>query len=126
MARPPRMCSTDTMYGYNVSDVVQVGGPKGKQGPKGLRGPPGENAYQVALRSGFVGTLEEWLESLRGEDGEDGKDGKDGKDGEDGLDGGINAAMPPTDADILEWDDIRQGWYPTKQTRELYLDGGNF
>lgn len=33
-------------------------------------GPAGESAYQIAVRNGFEGTEEEWLESLKGEDGE--------------------------------------------------------
>lgn len=37
--------------------------------------------------SGFVGTVAEWLESLKGRDGIDGKDGLPGKDGKDGADG---------------------------------------
>lgn len=32
----------------------------------------GKSAYQIALDNGFVGTEEEWLDSLHGEDGEDG------------------------------------------------------
>ena len=37
--------------------------------------------YQMAVASGYTGTYEEWLESIRGKDGVDGKDGIDGKDG---------------------------------------------
>lgn len=33
---------------------------------------PGESAYQLAVRRGFVGTEEEWLESLKGRPGDDG------------------------------------------------------
>ncbi|MGL5715812.1 MAG: phage upper tail fiber protein [Sarcina sp.] len=29
-------------------------------------GPPGMSAYEVALKNGFVGTEEEWLNSLKG------------------------------------------------------------
>jgi hypothetical protein len=36
-------------------------------------GPRGLSAYQVATKDGFVGTEEEWLESLQGASGEDGK-----------------------------------------------------
>lgn len=32
--------------------------------PKNYKGPRGESAYEVAVRHGFVGTEEEWLESL--------------------------------------------------------------
>ena len=41
----------------------------------------GKSAYQIALDKGFVGTEEEWLDSLHGKDGLDGKNGQDGKDG---------------------------------------------
>ena len=47
----------------------------------------GKSAYEIAVENGFDGDVEEWLESLRGDDGKDGKDGADGKDGENGKDG---------------------------------------
>ena len=47
----------------------------------------GESAYDIAVRNGFEGDEEEWLESLRGDNGKDGKDGKDGINGENGKDG---------------------------------------
>lgn len=53
----------------------------------GRNGTNGESAYDIAVRHGFEGTEEEWLESLRGSDGTDGVDGKDGTDGTDGTDG---------------------------------------
>ncbi len=65
----------------------------------GIDGKDGLSAYELAKENGFVGTVAEWLESLKGADGlpgkdgvngkngVDGKDGKDGKDGRDGVDG---------------------------------------
>lgn len=62
----------------------------------GVDGKDGLSAYELAKKNGFVGTLAEWLESLKGADGLPGKngidgkngtDGKDGKDGRDGVDG---------------------------------------
>jgi hypothetical protein len=47
----------------------------------------GQSAYELAVEQGFVGTLEDWIHSLRGFNGQDGKDGKDGKDGEKGEKG---------------------------------------
>ena len=47
----------------------------------------GKSAYEIAVENGFDGDVEDWLESLRGDDGKDGKDGADGKDGENGKDG---------------------------------------
>jgi hypothetical protein len=36
-----------------------------------LQGEAGQTAYELAVEQGFVGTQEEWIESLRGEDGDD-------------------------------------------------------
>ena len=41
-----------------------------------LQGKDGYSAYQIALSHGFVGSEDEWLTSLRGEDGQDGAEGK--------------------------------------------------
>lgn len=41
---------------------------------KGDKGADGKSAYEVALNNGFVGTEEEWLESLKGKDGVGGVD----------------------------------------------------
>lgn len=38
------------------------------------------SAYDIAVENGFVGTEQEWLESLKGENGRDGESGKDGQD----------------------------------------------
>jgi hypothetical protein len=46
-----------------------VTGPKGDAGnvgPEGPPGPQGNSAYQVAVANGFVGTQQEWLDSLQG------------------------------------------------------------
>lgn len=67
--KPP--CRRETIYGYDPKDVIQLGRP-GPPGKKGDQGPPGLNAYALALRNGFVGTEEEWLESLKGEPGTNG------------------------------------------------------
>ena len=53
----------------------------------GANGKDGRSAYEIAIENGFVGTVAEWLESLKGWDGKDGLSGKNGKDGEDGLPG---------------------------------------
>ncbi|MDE6613996.1 MAG: hypothetical protein K2K24_00650 [Clostridia bacterium] len=47
----------------------------------------GMSAYELAVQQGFEGTLDEWLESLKGVDGQDGEKGKDGQDGSDGRHG---------------------------------------
>lgn len=41
----------------------------------------GKSAYELAVEQGFEGTLDEWLDSLKGIDGQNGVDGNDGADG---------------------------------------------
>lgn len=53
----------------------------------GVDGKDGLSAYEIAKENGFVGTVSEWLESLKGADGQPGNDGVDGKNGIDGKDG---------------------------------------
>ena len=53
----------------------------------GANGKDGRSAYEIAIENGFVGTVAEWLESLKGRDCINGKDGLPGKDGKDGLPG---------------------------------------
>lgn len=48
-------------------------------------GANGLSAYQIAVNNGFIGTEQEWLESLQGADGIDGINGIDGIDGENGV-----------------------------------------
>jgi len=57
-----------------VDDISLAIDIRGEQGIEGLQGEDGYSAYEVAVNNGFVGTEEEWLESLRGEQGEPGKD----------------------------------------------------
>lgn len=44
-------------------------GKDGKDGKAGKDGANGKTAYEIAVENGFVGTEEEWLESLQGIDG---------------------------------------------------------
>ena len=45
------------------------------KGATGATGANGKSAYDIAKENGFEGTVEEWLESLRGPKGEDGASG---------------------------------------------------
>lgn len=47
----------------------------------------GLSVYEIAVKNGFKGTEEEYLESLKGKDGLPGKDGKDGEPGPQGPQG---------------------------------------
>lgn len=74
----------------------------------------GLSAFEIAKENGFVGTVAEWLESLKGADGLPGRDGIDGKNGTDGKDGkdgkdGVDGITP----------DMSQ--YPTTSAVELII-----
>ena len=75
--------------GYFKGDKGDTGEPgqDGTNGIDGQDGADGKSAYQIWLDEGNVGTEQDFLDSLRGEDGINGKDGKDGKDGVNGQDG---------------------------------------
>jgi len=49
-----------------------------QNGGNGTNGVNGLSAYELAVQEGFIGSLAEWLESLKGNDGKDGSNGKDG------------------------------------------------
>jgi hypothetical protein len=44
-------------------------GPRGPMGPPGKNGADGASAYKIAVEQGFVGTEQEWIDSLQGADG---------------------------------------------------------
>ena len=46
-----------------------------------ITGLNGKNAYELAVENGFVGTRQEWLNSLMGTDGQDGTNGINGQNG---------------------------------------------
>ena len=53
----------------------------------GTDGANGKSAYEVARESGFTGTKEEWLASLKGQKGDKGENGANGHDGIQGIQG---------------------------------------
>ena len=64
-------------------------GEDGKDGADGQDGVDGKSAYELYCEANpeYTGTLEEWLDSLKGTDGKDGVDGVNGQDGKDGENG---------------------------------------
>lgn len=66
--------------------------------PLAACGEAGKSAYDIAVEHGFVGTEEEWLESLRGPQGEKGEQGEQGSQGEKGEQG--EAGTPGTTPSI--------------------------
>ena len=53
-------------------------GVDGKNGMDGINGSDGKSAYIIAVKHGFTGTEDDWLQSLKGADGKNGVNGKDG------------------------------------------------
>lgn len=53
----------------------------------GTDGANGKSAYEIARESGFTGTKEEWLESLKGQKGDKGENGQNGQNGLQGIQG---------------------------------------
>ena len=81
---------TPDLYQQLLAEIKNGGtgsGQNGVDGKDGKDGADGLSAYEIAVQEGFVGSVSEWLESLKGEDGKDGVNGVDGKNGTDGKDG---------------------------------------
>jgi hypothetical protein len=63
----PRVKLTNTVPKITIKQVGSKGqtGDKGDKGGKGDVGLTGQSAYELAVSDGFVGTLTQWLESLK-------------------------------------------------------------
>lgn len=70
----------------------------------GNQGPAGKSAYQLAVESGFEGTQEEWLNSLKGPQGPAGKTGATGPQGS----AGKNGTTPVKGVDYWTASDIEE------------------
>lgn len=62
-------------------------GPAGAIGPKGENGANGKSAYELAVQNGYIGSLSQWLASLKGQQGEQGLQGPIGATGPAGPQG---------------------------------------
>ena len=82
--------------------VDGINGKDGTNGRDGINGTNGKSAYELAKEyNSNVGTVLEWLASLKGADGKNGtnsRDGINGKDGRNGVDG--------RDGKSLTWNDL--------------------
>lgn len=58
-------------YGIEIAELEKKIG-TGGGGDSGEQGEDGKSAYEIAVENGFVGSEQEWLESLKGEKGDDG------------------------------------------------------
>lgn len=61
----------------------------------------GMSAYNLAVSMGYIGTLEEWLESLNGHDGSDGSIGIKGEDGKSAYQLAVDSGYEGTIEDWL-------------------------
>lgn len=102
-------------------------GIKGNDGAQGARGQDGDDAYTIAVKNGYIGSVTKWLEDLKGTPGKDGVDGKDGADGEPGASGrGITNVLEYYLASSLDSGVTREtsGWstqIPTLTNINKYL-----
>lgn len=71
--------SGELVITYSNGDSTNLGKIVGKDGLDGTNGQNGLSAYEIAKNGGFIGTEEDWLKSLKGEQGEKGQNGADGK-----------------------------------------------
>ena len=60
------------------------------------------NAYELAVQEGFVGSLTDWLNSLKGTDGTNGIDGTDGTDGLSAYQIWLNLGNTGTEQDFID------------------------
>lgn len=88
--------SGELVITYSNGDSINLGKIVGKDGLDGTNGQNGLSAYEIAKNGGFIGTKEDWLESLKGEKGEQGEQGiqgiqgiqgEQGEKGQNGADG---------------------------------------
>lgn len=77
---------------YDTQWVDQTGGSSG--GGTGPAGEDGKSAYEIAVDNGFVGTEQQWLDSLVGPQGEQGPQGIQGVQGVQGVKGDTGDAGP--------------------------------
>lgn len=71
----------------------------GATGPQGPAGEDGLSAYELALQEGFTGSLQDWLDSLQGEQGPAGPQGEIGPQGPQGEQGPAGPLIPGGTAD---------------------------
>lgn len=74
----------------------------GSNGTNGKDGENGLSAYELAVQEGFIGSLTEWLESLKGANGKDGTDGVNGQDGLSAYEIAVQNGFIGTETEWLE------------------------
>ena len=86
---------------WELCDLIYNGGfGSTTPGPPGEKGDPGDSAYQIALSTGFEGTEEEWIASLKGPKGDPGETGPQGEQGIQGPKGDTGLTGPQGETGI--------------------------
>lgn len=86
----------------------------------GADGADGKSAYEIAVEEGFVGSVEDWLASLKGTNGIDGAPGRDGTNGIDGK----SVELQKTDTHV-QWRQTDGQWQDLIALEELKGDKGD-
>ena len=90
---------------------------------KGDRGPKGYSAYDIAVQKGYVGTPEEWLESLKGDKGDKGDIGPKGNDANiSACNTAIEAAHADANAALQDAINARKAVEQLSQAKDAMLD----
>ncbi len=84
-----------------------------------IPGPAGDSAYQLALKSGFVGTLAAWLASLKGDKGDKGSKGDPGT-GVVEMQAALDLKANAADVVNLTGDQLIDGWKIFRQAVQLF------
>ena len=100
---PPGANGKDGFNGKDGKDGIDgIDGKDGTNGTNGTDGTNGKSAYELAKEyNSNVGTVLEWLASLKGADGKNGTNGRDGINGKDGRNG-----VDGIDGKSLTWNDL--------------------
>lgn len=78
--------TTISVDGISIATINDgVDGQNGAAGQNGANGQDGKSAYQLAVDNGYSGTIQQWLDSLKGQDGSNGTNGTNGINGVDGI-----------------------------------------
>ena len=108
---PPGANGKDGFNGIDGKDgkdgINGIDGTNAKDGRDGRDGIDGKSAYELAKEyNSNVGTVLEWLASLKGADGKNGTNGRDGINGIDGING--TNGRDGIDGKSLTWSDLTQ------------------
>lgn len=93
MTKISLMTAATELDGTEMIEILQDG--VNKKVPVNLLVIAGKSAYQLAVDAGYVGTMENWLLSLKGTPGENGQPGVQGPRGLTGTSGSGNSAETP-------------------------------